>query len=328
MFYGGIYGAEWGNQQFTTRNLTFNNAVTAIKQIWDWGWTYKSITINNCSIGLDMTSIDSTTGLLNVGSVTFIDSSINDTPIGIASAHTSDTQPPTAGSLIIENVSFNNVDTLVLLPDDTVASSTPTSGTTTVADFGAGHTYVLTSPTATIGPINFEADIPSFNRPSSLLQGDGKYYERSKPQYAAEPMEMFYSVRNAGAKGDGITDDTAALQHVINLAAFLHKIVFFDFGVYKVTRTLRIPPGSKIVGEAYAVIISSGTFFADMSRPQPVVQLGRPGDKGSIEWSDMVISTQGSQPGAILVEINIESPPGLPSGLWDVHTRIGKGSGA
>lgn len=23
------------------RNLTFNNAVTAIDQIWDWGWTYK-----------------------------------------------------------------------------------------------------------------------------------------------------------------------------------------------------------------------------------------------------------------------------------------------
>ena len=326
MFYGGIYGAEWGNQQFTTRNLTFNNAVAAIKQIWDWGWTYKSITINNCSIGLDMTNIDSTTGLPTVGSITFIDSSINNTPIGIASAHTSDTQPPTAGSLIIENVSFSNVDTLVLLPDDTVALGTASSETTTMADFGAGHTYVLTSPAAAIGPINFEADIPSFNRPSSLLQGDGKYYERSKPQYATEPLEMLYSVRNAGAKGDGVTDDTVALQHVINLAAFLHKIVFFDFGVYKVTRTLRIPRGSKIVGESYAVIMSSGHFFANMHRPQPVVQLGRPGDKGSIEWSDMVISTQGSRPGAILVEINIESPSDLPSGLWDVHTRIGKSS--
>ena len=324
MFYGGIYGAEWGNQQFTTRNLTFNNAVAAIKQIWDWGWTYKSITINNCSIGLDMTNIDSTTGLQTVSSVTFIDSSINNTPIGIASAHTSDTQPPTAGSLIIENVSFTNVDTLVLLPDDTVASGTLSRNTISVAGFGVGHTYVLTSPTATIGPINFEADIPSFSTPASLLQSDGKYYERSKPQYAAEPLQVFYSVRNAGAKGDGVTDDTAALQHVIDLAAFLHKIIFFDFGVYKITRTLRIPPGSKIVGEAYAVIMSSGKFFANTRRPQPVVQLGRPGDKGSIEWSDMVISTQGSQSGAILIEINIDSPPGFPSGLWDVHTRIGK----
>ena len=39
VFNGGLYGATFGNQQFTMRNLTFNNAVTAINQIWDWGWT-------------------------------------------------------------------------------------------------------------------------------------------------------------------------------------------------------------------------------------------------------------------------------------------------
>lgn len=36
IFNGGLYGATFGNQQFTMRNLTFNNAVTAINQIWDW----------------------------------------------------------------------------------------------------------------------------------------------------------------------------------------------------------------------------------------------------------------------------------------------------
>ena len=322
MFYGGLFGAEWGNQQFTTRNLTFNNAVTAIRQIWDWGWTYKSITINNCSIGLDVSSVNSDTGLQTIGSITFIDSSINDTPMGIISAFGT-TQPPTAGSLIIENVAFTNVDMAVSLPDGTSVSGFPSSGTETVAGFGTGHSYALVGPSTTVGPTSFEGDIPGFNRPSSLLQVDGKFYERSKPQYTAEPSEMFYSVRNAGASGDGVTDDTAALQHVIDLAAYLHKIVFFDFGVYKVTRTLRIPTGSKIVGEAFPIIMSSGRFFADVNSPQPVVQVGRPGDKGSVEWSDMVVSTQGSQAGAILIEINLESPSGSPSGLWDVHTRIG-----
>lgn len=43
VFTGGLYGVNWGNQQFTVRNLTFSNAVTAISQIWDWGWTYKNI---------------------------------------------------------------------------------------------------------------------------------------------------------------------------------------------------------------------------------------------------------------------------------------------
>ncbi len=45
VFYGGLYGAVFGNQQFTVRNLTFNNAATAIYQLWDWGWTYKSISV-------------------------------------------------------------------------------------------------------------------------------------------------------------------------------------------------------------------------------------------------------------------------------------------
>jgi glucan 1,3-beta-glucosidase len=40
-FYGGKIGVVFGNQQFTTRNLIFYDAVTAISQLWDWGWTYQ-----------------------------------------------------------------------------------------------------------------------------------------------------------------------------------------------------------------------------------------------------------------------------------------------
>ena len=37
VFYGGLAGAFVGNQQFTSRNLSFHNSVQAINQIWDWG---------------------------------------------------------------------------------------------------------------------------------------------------------------------------------------------------------------------------------------------------------------------------------------------------
>ena len=37
VFHGGLTGAVFGNQQFTSRNLSFYNAVTAINQIFDWG---------------------------------------------------------------------------------------------------------------------------------------------------------------------------------------------------------------------------------------------------------------------------------------------------
>jgi hypothetical protein len=35
-FNGGKYGAFFGNQQFTTRNMTFNNCQTAIFMNWNW----------------------------------------------------------------------------------------------------------------------------------------------------------------------------------------------------------------------------------------------------------------------------------------------------
>lgn len=50
-FEGGLNGLNVSNQQFTMRNLTFSNAVTAINQLSDWGWTYKGLNINNCGVG-------------------------------------------------------------------------------------------------------------------------------------------------------------------------------------------------------------------------------------------------------------------------------------
>ena len=73
--------------------------------------------------------------------------------------------------------------------------------------------------------------------------------------------------------------------------------------------------------------MSSGAFFANSNSPQPVVRVGLPGESGNIEWSDMIVSTQGAQAGAILIEWNLASR-GTPSGMWDVHTRIGGFAGS
>lgn len=106
-FYGGLNAMTVGNQQFTMRNLTFHNAVTAINQIWAWSWTYKGLSIYNCSVGLNMSS--GGIAAQSVGSVTLIDSIINDTPIGVITAHNSSSLPLTGGSLILENVQVCNI---------------------------------------------------------------------------------------------------------------------------------------------------------------------------------------------------------------------------
>lgn len=313
-FNGGLIGAQVGNQQFTMRNLVFNNCVTAITQLWDWGWVYQGISINNCQKGIDLSAVVSGTGALNVGSVTLIDSSITNTPIGILTAYNApSSSPATGGSLIIENVILTNVPVAIQSLGTTILAGT--TGTTTIAGWGEGHEYTPTGPTSFKGPIT-----PN-SRPSSLLSGSN-YYVRSKPQYNTLPATSFSSVRTAGATGNGVTDDTAALQNIINSATAAGKIVYFDAGTYKVTSTLLIPAGAKLVGEGYPVIMSSGSFFSNMASPQPVVKVGTAGSTGQVEWSDMIVSTQGAQAGATLIEWNLATS-GTPSGMWDVHTRIG-----
>lgn len=119
VFYGGEYGCQLGSQQYTMRNLTFFNAQTAILQIWNWSWTYKSIYVYNCQIGLNMSGPV-------VGSVTMIDSGFYNTPTGIISGRSPSTQEnPGAGSLVLENVVFRNVDTAVVAPQGIVVNGSP-----------------------------------------------------------------------------------------------------------------------------------------------------------------------------------------------------------
>jgi glucan 1,3-beta-glucosidase len=316
-FNGGLYGLSIGNQQFTMRNLVFNNVVTAISQIWSWGWVYQGLSINNCGTGIDMSAGGS--GDAAVGSLTLIDSTITDTPVGIITAYDSSVVPATANSLMIENTVLDNVPVAIQYSGSTVLAGT--TGTTTIAAWGEGHEYLPA------GPSQFEGAFTGNSRPASLLDGS-KYYVQSKPQYQTYASSSFKSVRSAGAAGNGVTDDTSALQAVINSAAASGDIVYFDAGTYLVTSTLSIPAGSIIVGESYATIMSSGSFFNNMNSPAPVVQVGTSGETGTVQWSDMIVATQGTQAGAILIEWNLASPAGTPSGMWDVHTRIGGFTGS
>ncbi|KAJ5128084.1 exo-beta-1-3-glucanase [Penicillium atrosanguineum] len=317
-FNGGLNGIQVGNQQFTMRNLIFNNCVTAINQLWDWGWVYQGITINNCQTGIDMSAGGSSNQA--VGSVILVDSTITNTPVGLLTAFTENVANNVAnGSLIIDNSIFTNVPIIVKSTSaGTVLAGS--SGSMTVAGWGEGNSYT------TSGHTRFQGSFTPITRPSALLSGSN-YYVRSKPQYASLAVSSFQSVRSAGATGNGVTDDTSALQNVINSATAAGQVVFFDAGTYKVTSTLLIPPGAKLVGEAYSVIMSSGSYFNNINSPQPVVRVGTAGQAGQVEWSDMIVSTQGAQPGAVLIEWNLAAS-GTPSGMWDVHARIGGFTGS
>ncbi|KAF2266470.1 pectin lyase-like protein [Lojkania enalia] len=316
IFNGGKFGAFLGSQQFTTRNMTFNDCQTAIFMNWNWLWNLKSISINNCQLGLDMANAPQNQ---TVGSVVLMDSKFVNTPIGVNSSFSENSIPHTGGTLILDNVDFTGSQIAVQHFD----GQQVLQGGKVVAAWAQGNAVASTGTGASQSRV--QGDISGApQKPASLL-GDNGFFERSKPQYESVPVASFVSLKKAGAKGDGKTDDTKAIQDAINNLSD-GQILYADHGAYLVTQTITIPAEKnvKITGEIWPMFMATGEFFSNQDDPKPAFKVGaQTGDKGSFEMSDVIITTKGPAPGGILMEWNIAADQPGAAGLWDVHFRIG-----
>ncbi|KAF2194498.1 glycoside hydrolase family 55 protein [Zopfia rhizophila CBS 207.26] len=311
VFNGGDQCAFFGNQQFTTRNLTFNSCNTAIFMNWNWLWTFKSISINDCKLGLDMAMQPTNQ---TVGSVVLIDSVFKNTPIGVNTSFSENSIPAAGGTLVLDNVDFTG--SKVAIQDYT--GKEILAGGKLVKAWAQGNGLAAGGTQGRV-----QGDISGApEKPASLL-GENGFFERAKPQYENLPVESFVSLKSAGAKGDGKTDDTDAIQKAID-GLQEGQVLYVDHGAYLVTKTITIPAEKniKITGEIWPLFMVTGEFFSNMDDPKPAFQVGKQsGDKGTFEMSDCIITTQGPAPGAILMEWNINAEQGA-AGLWDTHFRI------
>ena len=209
------------------------------------------------------------------------------------------------GSLVINNAKLTNVP--VAIGVESTGETVLVGGTTTIDSWGQGNAFVGANGTGTFtqGPIVVA------NKPSSLLDPSGKIFGHTHPQYAAFSTSQFVSVKDNGAKGDGTTDDTAAITTVLEKVGKIFsncvcpykeryftqfagcKIIFFDAGTYIITSTITIPAGTQVVGEAWSVIAGKGAAFEDANAPTPVVRVGAPGSQGIMEITDIVFTTVG-----------------------------------
>lgn len=339
VFNGGNYGAFLGNQQFTTRNLTFNNVQTAIFMNWNWLWAFKSLSINDCGVGINMGNGDIlSNGGVNqaVGSVLVQDSRFVGTPQGIITSFGDGSVPVTGGTLVIDNVDFTGstaavVDrkgNTILAGGSKIASWAQGKGYAGPQGLNSAKSTTCNTASSTLSGTIIQKQLPALEKPTSLLNAQGAFVERSKPQYDGLPASSFISVKSKGAKGDGTSDDTAAIQAIFD-AASLDDVIYFDHGAYIISNTIKVPKNIKITGEIWPLIMASGTAFSDQNKPTPVFQVGQPGDLGCVEMSDLIFETVGPQPGAVLVEWNVAEPAGeqASSGMWDVHIRIGGTAG-
>ena len=175
-----------------------------------------------------------------------------------------------------------------------------------------GVNITRSEPGATGKRIQQNTDAPG--RPDILTRGSPDnpygakiYASRSKPQYEGEDVSKFVSVKDHGCIGDGIADDTACIQSILD-SATPDQVIYFDHGAYVIRETIKVPPNRRITGEIWPMIMIDGSSpaFSDVNNPQPAWQVGQSGDVGNFEMTDMMFQTLGPAPGAIMIQWNIE----------------------
>ncbi|KAH7346426.1 pectate lyase superfamily protein-domain-containing protein, partial [Rhexocercosporidium sp. MPI-PUGE-AT-0058] len=257
---GGAIGIQLSNQQYNFKGLSFNGCNTGIYIDHTFVGTFQGLTFQNCNYGVNMSNG------YNVGAISLIDSSVSSCNAGVYAAVTGNGE----GSLAIDNFNFGSGVTAVKSSKD---GSALLSGS-----IAPGSTWVI----GNANPQNFQSGkVYQINRPTALLSG-GKYYTKKQPQYENYDVSQFINVKSASGYtvyGDNQHDDSDAINAILTANAGC-KIVYFPQGIYKVTQTIYVPPGSRIIGDVFSVITGIGANFYNAGSPQPIAQVGHSGDVG------------------------------------------------
>jgi hypothetical protein len=104
-------------------------------------------------------------------------------------------------------------------------------------------------------------------------QGDGERVLRALP-----PSAEWASVRGFGAKGDGVTDDTAALQKAIDS----RRSVYLPLGIYVVNDTIRLKPDTVLIGLHPGLtqlrLPNGSPLYQGAGTPKAVIESARGGE--------------------------------------------------
>ncbi|KAK2616718.1 hypothetical protein QQS21_000330 [Conoideocrella luteorostrata] len=317
---GGKYGIYGGNQQYTVRNFMISSQTTAcICLIWDWGWTWSNIVVANSPVGIMLLNPE-TPSVQPPGSIYLLDSAFMNVEVGIkAQAMKKDILETSI--MTFDNVKLVKVNQLITFSDGktfdyplTIIAFLILGNVRSVegSEFGHFTAYVPRSPTL-VG--------------SAQVTDKESYFVKSRPQYYELDVGSVLNVKDYGAKGDGVTDDTSAIVAALAVAT-TSNLIYFPAGSYIVTTTLLVPPHTRMTGEVWSQIVASGEYFADLKNPKPMVRVGNPGDIGTVEISDMLFTSTGALPGLVLMEWNVQAETQGSVGIWDAHFRLGGAYGS
>ena len=95
---------------------------------------------------------------------------------------------------------------------------------------------------------------------------------------ALPPTAEWASVRGFGARGDGVTDDTAAIQKAIDS----RRVVYLPLGLYAINDTIRLRPDTVLIGLhpglTQLVLPNGSPLFQGTDAPKAMLESARGGD--------------------------------------------------
>ncbi|GJC85400.1 putative glucan endo-1,3-beta-glucosidase ARB_02077 [Colletotrichum liriopes] len=109
-FTGGGVRLKGGSQQFTAQRLTCNGCTVGVQVIWDWGWVWKSVTMNNVGTGFQLVGDG---GVGNIGSVSIVDSTFTGVTTAVLVNPITATPGQSSTGINLEKVALSGVSVAV-----------------------------------------------------------------------------------------------------------------------------------------------------------------------------------------------------------------------
>ena len=95
---------------------------------------------------------------------------------------------------------------------------------------------------------------------------------------ALPPSAEWASVRSFGAKGDGVSDDTAAIQKAIDS----RRVVYLPLGLYAINDTIHLKPDTVLIGlhpgQTRLLLPNGSPLYQGTDNPKALVESARGGD--------------------------------------------------
>lgn len=279
---GGQTGIFIGGQQWTFRNVYIHGAAQiGIDINWNWVFTFISCHFTDMRVGMVVRK--------GAGSVVLLDTTFDSLFLGISSDF-----PLLLPALLIDGLHATNTTYLI-------DGMTGGSGSSSLELWYQGHAWNKASP------------IPALQGKPKSNRADNAVPTNCALDTFDQGPEI-YNAYDAGATGDGKTDDTAALQKALNT----HSRVFLPQGTYLLSDTLTIPSGRSLFGEAWSVIQlkNHSKGFDDPTKPKSLIVV--PQGATHVQFWNLVFETQGNASGCIFVQWGAD----YTSSWHDVHYRM------